>query len=118
MEQAAGDQVLEYLEVVFIFQDGFHALSLPDVNYRVANHASVTACCCCTERVGVINVEVAGQTLDDEPGFMSGNDGACAVKFLDIESTCLSSRRSISNLNRNEWKLIRVIGKIRMLFDK
>ena len=67
--------------------------------------------------MGVINVEVIGQTLDDEPGFVSRNNRACAVEFLDVKCACLSPRGSIGNLNGNERKFIRMIGEIRMSFE-
>ena len=111
MKDAGSDRVPKYLEVVFILQDGLHALCLPNINNGVRNHASVATSCCCAKRVGVINIEVVGQTLDNKPGFVGRKDWAGAMEFFDIKGTGLSPRGSISHLNRSKRRLIRKMDK-------
>ena len=46
----------------------------------------------------MVDVEVIGLALDNEPWLVSRKDSACAMEFLDVKSAGLSSCGSVCDL--------------------
>lgn len=64
------------------------SLGLPDINECVANLAGVTARGRCPEWVAVIQIERTIEMYDEE-GLVGRENGARAVKGLDVKSASL-----------------------------
>jgi hypothetical protein len=69
-KRTCGGRGAEDFEVILIFWDRRYALSVPDINNSVGNHARVATGAGRTERMGVINQKFIWTTLDDQPRLM------------------------------------------------
>ena len=61
---------MKNFEVILILWDRENTFCLPDVNNSIGNHASVAASASSAERVCMINKELTGEALDNQPGLV------------------------------------------------
>lgn len=83
-EGAAGCMKPEDIDVIFVFENGTYAASVPDVDDCVGNHAGIVTGTCASEWAYVVDIESSIEVLSNEPAFVRGENWASPVEFLYV----------------------------------